>query len=110
MITVERFHPALKTVDLVFSSKGVKVQQLGKMIICNLCSHFTLSGLCRRELRLPKGMSCKDFGTTLEKFCADPKDFVSERQITEMATFFGMKGTELKKVKLMAAREESARL
>ena len=55
-------------------------------------------------------MSCQDFGTTLEKFCADPKDFVSERQIIEMATFFGMKGTELKKVKLMASREQSARL
>jgi hypothetical protein len=27
-----------------------------------------------------------------------------------MATFFGMKGTELKKVRLMASREESARL
>lgn len=61
-------------------------------------------------LRLPKAMSCQDFGPTLEKFCADPKDFVSERQIIEMATFFGMKGTELKKVKLMASREESARL
>jgi hypothetical protein len=55
-------------------------------------------------------MSCQDFRPTLEKFCADPKDFVSERQIIEMATFFGMKGTELKKVKLMASREESARL
>jgi len=46
----------------------------------------------------------------MEKFCSDPKDFVNERQIVEMATFFGMKGTELKKVKLMASREESARL
>jgi hypothetical protein len=55
-------------------------------------------------------MSCQDFGPTLEKFCADRRDFVSERQIIEMATFFGMKGTELKKVKRMASREESARL
>ncbi len=80
------------------------------MIICDLCLHYGLSGECRLGLRLPKSMSCQDFGTTLEKFCADPKDFVSERQIIEMATFFGMKGTELKKVKLMASREESARL
>jgi hypothetical protein len=43
----------------------------------------------------------------MEKFCSDPKDFVNERQ---MATFFGMKGTELKKVKIMASREEIARL
>jgi len=55
-------------------------------------------------------MSCQDFRPTLEKFCADPKDFVSERQIIEMATFFGMKGTELKKVKVMASSEESTRL
>jgi hypothetical protein len=55
-------------------------------------------------------MSCRDFSPTLEKFCADPKDFESERQINEMATFFGMKGSELKKVKRMASREESARL
>ena len=32
-------------------------------------------------------MSCQDFGPTMEKFCADPKDFVNERQIIEMATF-----------------------
>lgn len=80
------------------------------MIICEVCSHSGLSGECRLGLRLPKGMTCKDFGPTLEKFCADPKDFVNGRQIIEMATFFGMKGTELKKVKLMASREENARL
>jgi hypothetical protein len=55
-------------------------------------------------------MSCQDFGPTMEKFCSDPKDFVNERQIIEMATFFGMKGTELQKVKIMASREEIARL
>jgi hypothetical protein len=55
-------------------------------------------------------MSCQDFRPTMERFCSDPKDFVNEKQIVEMATFFGMKGTELKKVKLMASREESARL
>ena len=80
------------------------------MIACDLCSHHDLSGECRLGLRLPKGMSCQDFAPTLEKFCADPKDFVNQRQIMEMATFFGMKGTELKKVKVMASREESARL
>ncbi len=79
------------------------------MIICELCSHYRL-GECRLGLRLPKGMSCQEFGPTLDRFCADPKDFVNERQITEMATFFGMKGKELKKVKLMASRAESTRL
>jgi hypothetical protein len=55
-------------------------------------------------------MSCQAFDPTMEKFCSDPKDFVNERQIVEMATFFGMKGTELKKVKMMASRAEIARL
>jgi hypothetical protein len=54
-------------------------------------------------------MTCREFGPTLERFCSDPKDFVSPRQIVEMATFFGFKGVELKKVKLMATREESSR-
>ena len=80
------------------------------MIICELCSHYDLSLECRLGLRIPKGMSCQSFGPTMEKFCSDPKDFVDKRQIIEMATFFGMKSTELKKVKLMASRAESARL
>jgi len=80
------------------------------MIVCELCAHYGHSGECRIGLRIPKGMSCPEFGPTIEKFCSDPKDFVSERQVTEMAVFFGMKGSELKKVKLMGSREESARL
>jgi hypothetical protein len=54
-------------------------------------------------------MSCREFKPELEKFCSDPKDFVDHAQIVQMATFFGMKGSELKKVNLMAARAESAR-
>jgi hypothetical protein len=55
-------------------------------------------------------MTCREYGPTLENFCSDPKDFVNPKQIVQMATFFGIKGPELKKIKLMAAREESARL
>jgi hypothetical protein len=55
-------------------------------------------------------MTCREFGPTLEKFCSDPKDFANHRQLVEMATFFGIKGPELKKVRLMATREESTRL
>jgi hypothetical protein len=54
-------------------------------------------------------MGCREFEPALEKFCSDPKDFVSSAQIVQMATFFGMRGSELKKVHLMAAREESSR-
>ena len=54
-------------------------------------------------------MACREFEPALEKFCSDPKDFVSHAQIVQMATFFGMKGSELRKVNLMASREETAR-
>ncbi len=54
-------------------------------------------------------MSCREFDPAMEKFCSDRKDFVDPRQIVQMATFFGIKGPELKKVKLMASREETSR-
>lgn len=79
------------------------------MIVCEFCSQHGPDGLCALGLSIPKRMSCRDFCPSLEKFCSDPKDFVSPRQIVQMAAFFGMKGTEIKKVKLMAAREESTR-
>ncbi len=79
------------------------------MKICDFCANFELSGVCRLGLPIPKSMTCREFGPTLEKFCADPKDFVDPRQIVQMATYFAIKGPELRKVKLMAAREESSR-
>ena len=45
----------------------------------------------------------------MERFCADPRDFVNPNQIIQMATFFGFKKAELKKVKLMANLAEHAR-
>jgi hypothetical protein len=51
-------------------------------------------------------MGCHEFDPSLEKFCSDPKDFVGPAQIVQMASYFGMKGSELKKVNLMAARAE----
>jgi len=60
-------------------------------------------------LKIPKAMSCREFGPGIEKFCADPKDFVNPSQIIQMATFFGFRKTELKKVKSMAEQEASLR-
>ena len=71
---------------------------------------FQADGTCRLGLPLPKSMTCREFGPSLEKFCSDASDFVDPRQIMQMATYFGIKGPELKKVKLMAAKEESMRL
>ena len=50
-------------------------------------------------------MGCREFEPSVERFCSDPKDIVGPAQIVRMATFFGMKGSELKKVNLMATRE-----
>ena len=79
------------------------------MIVCEFCTQYQQDGVCRLDLKIPKGMSCKEFGPGIAKFCSNPKDFVDPSQIIEMAKYFGMKGTELKKVKLMAATEASAR-
>jgi len=76
--------------------------------ICEFCEEYQV-GLCRLNLRLPKTMSCHQFAPTLTGFCSEAADFVSPRQIVEMATYFGMKGSELRKVKAMAAREDTNR-
>lgn len=80
------------------------------MIICEFCLQFRRNGECAFQLNIPRGMSCREFDPGIEKFCSNPNDFVSPAQIIQMATFFGIKGTELKKVKLIAAREEKTRL
>lgn len=75
------------------------------MTACEFCRHYTSGGACGVGLNLPKTMSCRDFKPGIEKFCANPKDFVSENQIVQMSTFFGFHRTELKKIKAMAATE-----
>ena len=73
------------------------------MTICEFCRHHSPPGKCELGLNLPKTTRCREFAPGMEKFCANPADFVSPNQIVEMATFFGLKGTELKKVKTVAA-------
>lgn len=73
------------------------------MTICEFCLQYS-NGSCAVGLNLPKTMRCREFAPGLEKFCADPADFVSPNQIVEMAKHFGIDKTELKKVKIMAER------
>lgn len=80
------------------------------MIICEFCVHYRKDGRCQLGLNIPKGMSCREFSPSIAGFCSNPNDFVSPRQIVEMAMFFGIKRTELKKVKLMASQEETSRV
>ena len=80
------------------------------MIVCEFCVLFQHNGKCALGLNIPKGMTCASFAPSLARFCSDPKDFMSTNQIIGMAKCFGMKGRELKKVEVMAVREEIARL
>jgi hypothetical protein len=77
--------------------------------ICEFCTEFKVDKTCRLGLRLPKSMTCREFAPTITGFCSNASDFVNPRQIVEMATYFGIKGPELRKVKLMASQEESSR-
>lgn len=79
------------------------------MIVCEFCVQYVRESECKLGLKIPKGMGCREFDPGMDKFCADPKDFVSPGQIIQMAQYFGFKGSELKKVKLMAATEVTTR-
>jgi hypothetical protein len=79
------------------------------MIVCEFCSHYRLDGKCLLGLNIPKGMSCREFAPSIEKFCSNPNDFVSPGQIVQMATFFEFKKAEMKKIKLMAEQALSTR-
>lgn len=79
------------------------------MSICDFCLEFEEGGKCRLGLKIPKRMTCREFGPSMDKFCSNPKDFVDPRQLLQMAAYFGMKGPELKKVQLMAALAQSNR-
>ena len=78
------------------------------MTVCEFCEHYQ-RGECALGLNLPKRMTCVEFLPGIEEFCSDPKDFVNASQIIEMAKFFGFQKVELKKITLMATKEESAR-
>jgi hypothetical protein len=80
------------------------------MIICEFCVQYREDNTCGYGLNIPKRMGCREFDPGIEKFCANPADFVSPGQILQMAGFFGLKGIELKKVKLMAAQAEKNQL
>lgn len=54
-------------------------------------------------------MSCREFEPSIEKFCSNPADFVSEAQLVQMAGYFEIKGAELAKIKTVASREVSRR-
>ncbi len=80
------------------------------MIICEFCIKRQEDGKCSLGLNLPKAMGCYGFTPGIEKFCSKSSDFVNATQIIQMATYFGIKSSEMKKIKVIAQQEEQARL
>ena len=74
------------------------------MTICDFCMLHSRERGCSLGLNTPKTMRCREFAPGIDRFCAKPADFVDPTQIIEMAKFFGLGRTELKKVKIVAER------
>ena len=74
------------------------------MTICEFCLHQSQDAACRLGLDIPKTMKCREFAPGIEKFCGKAQDFVNVDQIVQMAKFFGIERTELKKVQMIAER------
>ena len=74
------------------------------MTICDFCLHYSEQSSCGIGLKIPKTMKCREFAPGMRKFCDKPKDFVNADQIVEMARFFGIDKSELKKVRIVAER------
>jgi hypothetical protein len=71
------------------------------MTLCELCKLQEVDKRCARGLPIPTKMRCTDFTPGIERFCATPEDYTGKDQVYQMALFFGLKGKELKRVKMM---------
>lgn len=79
------------------------------MRICDFCDQLRANGECALGLDKPKRMSCKVFEPGVDRFCSNAADFVNAAQLVRMATYFDIKGSELKKVAVMARDAEQDR-
>ena len=77
--------------------------------LCEFCTERASDATCRLGRPAPRGMGCRDFAPEMAEFFTNPSDFIGVHQVVQMATFFGLRGTEMKKVKLMATRAEQKR-
>ena len=78
------------------------------MTVCEFCLQYEQGGKCRLGLDIRKAMRCREFGPGIERSCSNPKDFVGSGQIIRMATFFGIKGLELKKGQVKRLNKKDA--
>ena len=89
---------------MLIRNKQATAEGNQELTICEFCLLHLPEGVCRLGLNIPKTMKCREFSPGIDRFCAKPADFVSPDQIVEMAKFFGLERTELKKVKILAER------
>jgi hypothetical protein len=68
------------------------------MTLCEFCVLQQADGVCSRGHTTPKNMKCVDFTPGIERFCSTPADYTGREQLKQMASFFGIKGKELKRV------------
>ncbi len=71
------------------------------MKLCELCVLQQTDGQCANGHKTPLKMRCVDFAPGLERFCATPADFSGQKQLQQMALYFGLAGKELKRVLAM---------
>lgn len=76
------------------------------MTLCEFCQLQQKQGGCELGHQPPKKMRCRDFQPGFVRFFGDRADFTGRGQVEQMARFFGLTGSELKKVLTMADREE----
>jgi len=72
------------------------------MTLCEFCVLQQKDGVCSRGHTTPKTMKCVDFTPGIERFCSTPADYTGREQLKQMASFFGIKGKELKRVLVMS--------
>lgn len=72
------------------------------MTICEFCVLQQADKSCLRGLTIPKKMRCLDFAPGIERFCQDPTDYKGGEQLHQMASYFGLRGKELKRVHELA--------
>jgi len=79
------------------------------MLLCEFCDQYRSQRTCELGMNIPRRMGCREFDPSIGRFCAKPSDFVSEAQLVQMATYFDIRGPELKKIRAVAIGELARR-
>jgi hypothetical protein len=98
-----------KTAVEVRLIQGLTQGQGVGMKLCEFCQLQQKEGGCELGHKPPEKMRCRDFQPGFDRFFGDRADFTGRKQIEQMALFFGLAGSELKKVLKMVDHEENGK-